>query len=297
MDIKNFKIINKLFCNRYTYKFKYKSLPLYYKFTSMFKGNGTDHTIRTDYEVIISLTSIPSRIDKLWLCVESLLRQSFKPNKIILWLSDEKFCSNKLPQSLKKQQKRGLEIRYCKDLKSHTKYYYTLKENPNQIIVTVDDDIYYSPNMLKDLIDVHNKYPNQIICHRAHKITFNEDGTIKRYNDWGWESPKFNGPSNLLLQTGVSGVLYPPKSLYKDVLNKEKFLDICPKADDVWLKVMALLNNTQIRKVRADSVNFHNIEGTQGENLWSYNISSGGNDKQLIKLIEEYKIDYKKFDD
>ena len=41
--------------------------------------------------VIISLTTIPSRVDKVWLTTESLLRQSRKPDKVLLWLAENEF--------------------------------------------------------------------------------------------------------------------------------------------------------------------------------------------------------------
>ena len=40
------------------------------------------------HKVIVSLTSFPARIDKVYLCINSLLRQSFKADKVILWLAD-----------------------------------------------------------------------------------------------------------------------------------------------------------------------------------------------------------------
>lgn len=289
-----YKVYRKLSFNKYTINIVNNLLPFYYKHT-MFLSNGISKKIQTDHEIIISLTSIPSRIDKLWVCTESLLRQSYKPNRIILWLSKEQFHNKILPNELIKQKQHGLEIRYCSDLKSYKKYYYTLKENPKSIIVTVDDDVFYSSNMLKDLVKVHNKYPKDIICHRAHKILFNDDGSIKKYLNWEWESFGFKGSSHLLLQTGVSGVLYPPESLHKDAFDKEKFMELCPRADDIWLKVMAMLNDTKVRKVRGFSKNFIPIEGSQKENLCSYNINNGGNDEQLKKLIGEYKINYNKF--
>lgn len=289
-----YKIYKRLSYNRYRIKITNIILPFYYKNT-MLLFKPINKNLITNHELIISLTSIPSRVEKLWICIESLLRQSYKPNKIILWLSKNEFNNIILPKELIKQQQRGLEIRYCDDLKSYKKYYYTLKENTNSTIVTVDDDMFYPVNMLKDLVLVHNKYPKDIICHRAHRILFNKDGSIKKYKDWDWESFGFEGSSHLLVQTGVSGVLYPPGCLYIDALNKEKFMKICPKADDMWLKAMAMLNGTKVRKVRKFSKHFIPIDGSQDQNLWNYNMNNGGNDEQLKKLIEEYNINYNMF--
>ena len=42
-------------------------------------------------KVIVSLTSYPKRINTVWITIETLLRQSFKPDKIILWLATDQF--------------------------------------------------------------------------------------------------------------------------------------------------------------------------------------------------------------
>ena len=50
--------------------------------------------------VIISLTSFPARLDTLWQCVESLKRQTVRPEKIILYLSKEQVKEDVLPPPL-----------------------------------------------------------------------------------------------------------------------------------------------------------------------------------------------------
>ncbi len=50
--------------------------------------------------VIVSLTSIPFRLNRLHLVVKSLLIQTNKPKKIILWLDSS--LENKIPNNLKR---------------------------------------------------------------------------------------------------------------------------------------------------------------------------------------------------
>ena len=114
------------------------------------------------------MTSIPDRINKTWITIESLFRQTYKPDRIILWLSKEEFKNFPLPSALKTQQKRGLQIKYCDNLMSYKKIYYTAKENPNSYIVTVDDDIIYAENMLEELVRTYKQNQGCIICNRSH---------------------------------------------------------------------------------------------------------------------------------
>lgn len=86
-----------------------------------------------------------------------------KPDEIILWLAEEQFNGiDSLPKALLEQQKRGLTIRFCDDLRSHKKYYYTMQEYPRDIVILVDDDMFYPKDTIKKLWKLHKKYPNDI---------------------------------------------------------------------------------------------------------------------------------------
>lgn len=52
------------------------------------------------------MTTIPSRIDKVWIPIECMMRQSCKPDKILLWLGKDEFRKVELPDRLKGLQKR-----------------------------------------------------------------------------------------------------------------------------------------------------------------------------------------------
>lgn len=80
------------------------------------------------------------------------MQQTRKANRIILWLSENE-QNKELPMALQLQQARGLEVRYCKDIRSYTKLIPTLKLCPEAIIITVDDDCLYNMDVLTDYID------------------------------------------------------------------------------------------------------------------------------------------------
>ncbi|MBQ6012154.1 MAG: hypothetical protein IJL23_03465, partial [Alphaproteobacteria bacterium] len=178
-----------------------------------FNSNGINRTKR-DKKIIVSLTSFPQRMKDIHYAIFSLLKQTVKPDKIILWLGKDKFPNKEqdLPETLLNLKKFGLTIKWCKDIRSYTKLIPALKEYPDDIIITVDDDIYYPEYLVEKLYKAYLKNKNMVHCLRAHKIKFNQDETILPYNDWEKciqnVKPSFN---NFL--TGVGGVLYPPKCL------------------------------------------------------------------------------------
>lgn len=245
-------------------------------------------------KIIVSLTSIPSRLDKLYLCLETIMRQTMKPDKIILYLGLNT-KEMKLPKKLDDMQKRGLIIKYVEDikLKPHTKYFYSMQDYPNDIIITVDDDILYDKNVIKQLYNSYLKYPEVVSCMRAHKITFDKDNKIDKYNNWKYE---YNGrdaliPNHFLLATGVGAVLYPPHCMPQETFNVENINKLSLNADDIWLKFIEVKNN--IKVVRATDKKYHLvvIKSTQKVALMKRNVQQGENDVFLNNLIDFYKID------
>jgi len=85
--------------------------------------------------------------------------------------------------------------------------------------------------------------------------------------------------------------LYPPNSLYVDVLNAEIFKKYCFLADDIWLNVMARLVGTLVAKSEYIS-NYLPIIYRNNITLNSINISEGFNDMQLKSLREYCIINY-----
>jgi hypothetical protein len=238
--------------------------------------------------LIISLTTFPARINKIWIVIECMLRQTHQPDKIVLWLSKEQFPQlSDLPQSLLKLQKRGLEIVLCDgDLRSHKKYYYTLNSYPDDILITIDDDFIYRTTLINDLVTLYVKHPKAICCDRA-LIIKTVDGEILSYIKW--EPVKRGvGPSFKLFHTSGGGTLYPPKSLSYEVLNKEVFMEHCKYADDVWLNVMAQINKTQTIKTDLDTI-WLPILNKGNSMLTTINVDEGQNDKQLEAVRNYYK--------
>lgn len=246
-------------------------------------------------KVIVSLTSYPKRINDIQYTLFSIFNQSFKPDKIILWLAEEEFPKKEMdiPRSILNFKKLGLEIKWCENIKSYKKLIPSLKEYPNDIIVTADDDIFYPKDWLKKLYDNYLEYPECIIGQRARKMCFDDNGEIDSYNNWKMiENEEY--PSFLNFLTGAGGSLYPPNSLNQQVFDKELFESLCPTGDDIWFWGMAVINKTKFR-IMSDNlalltyVSPAQEVGLLGNNdtLWHIN-SQGKNDDYIKKVIEKF---------
>ena len=247
-----------------------------------------------EHELIISLTSFSQRLDNVYLTIESLMRQTLKASRIILNVCAKDFSEKNIPESLKLQQKRGLEIAYIEeDLGPYTKYYYTLQNNPNSLILTVDDDIMYPVDLVSKLYGAYLEAPNVIHCHRAHRIRKSAKGQVLPYKQWDFNT-QFSQASFDIFPTGVGGVLYFPGCFDQDILNKELFLELAPGADDVWLKAMSLKKGILCKKVpdvRSWMLRFPLIPDSQVVSLKRTNKKkSGGNNEKITKVFNQFDL-------
>lgn len=247
-----------------------------------------------DHEIVVSLTSYEKRIGDAYLCVESLLQQSLRPDRIILWLSRSNFPNGKVPALLRKQESRGLEIIFTdEDLGPYKKYVYALERFPRSLVITVDDDILYPVDMVEQLYDAWLENPETIQCHRAHAMRLDKPGQLAPYRKWA-SCPPGRPPSSLVFPTGVCGVLYFPGALHEDATNRDQFLRLCPMADDIWLKAMSLKNGTLSAVVddpRYWKDRFLTITGSQCMALKQENWKRGrGNDEKLAAVFAEYDL-------
>lgn len=251
-------------------------------------NNGDFSHLKRENKIIVSLTSYRERFKKLPITIYSLLNQTLKPDKIILWIDNETEDLTTIPYEITRFIKNGLEIRFVKDIKSYTKVIYTFKEYPDSIIVTADDDIYYRKNWLRKLYHSYIAHTEDIHVHRAHRILIN-NGSILPYEQWNKHTNEETARYDNFL-TGVGGVLYPPNCFTKEVLREDIFLKYAPNADDIWFWVMALTNNRKIRVVKNHYKNLiltDFIRHFSKNNLYSKN-RNGGNDKQLKNLMKFY---------
>jgi hypothetical protein len=236
--------------------------------------------------LIISLTSFPGRYKSLHRTLKSLLSQSVRPDQVILWIAAEHQAS--LTPAILDLQRRGLTIASCDNrLRSHNKYIHTRRLHPQAFIATADDDTYYRPGWLAELLADYDPAQRVIPCHRVHKIKLMPDGRPAAYRDWVWESSETT-PSTLIFPTGVGGVLYPPDCLPAEVDDEARILALCPRADDVWLYWMALRNGYLFRRTRNWHPLHHWWRSQQEGLMWGNVYNDDGNDQQIKAMIGAY---------
>ena len=263
------------------YNFRYKFLPISYGVAKQ----------ELNTPIIVSLTSYPARFPTLHICLKSILNQTMKPTKVILWL-DKDVSLDSVPKKVLKLQKKGLIIRSeGEPLKPHKKYFHAMKEFKNTCIVTVDDDVIYTRDMLASLYTSYQKHPDCISARRVHKIQYDINNKAVDYNSWVYDCKKDPGPSKQLIATGVGGVLYPPHIFDMDSenFNPKNIMDNAWSVDDIWLKFVE--NSLNIPVVWVPNKQTHPIYITDKSlaktSLYISNVHNNHNDV-AIKNCEQF---------
>jgi hypothetical protein len=237
--------------------------------------------------VVVSLTTIASRIKVAHITIRSILVQQTMPKKVVLWLHEG--FKGKLPKSLRKIEGELFEVKFTSDDFSHLKLLHSLEAFPDDTIVTIDDDMIYPPNFLRLLYESHLKHPNDIISNHTRKISYDASGNLVPYVQWPHIKIQPDNAKSLML-LGVFGVLYPPYALDKRVGDVKLLTELAPKADDLWFTAMAILANTTIRLPLQRPENPVLILGTQKISLKRTNKTKNLNSVQWESLSEYFDI-------
>lgn len=252
-----------------------------------------DDTRKSIKKLVVSLTSYGDRVNELKYTLFSLVNQTIRPEKILVWLSKTEFSKENLPKELLNFENYDVEFKFCDDIKSYKKLIFTLEEYHDYYIITADDDLYYKKDWLEKLWNKHIECPNKVVTHIAHEIKFSEDKLLLPYKRW---KSAVNKNSCFLFPTTGGGVLYHKSFLYKDVLNIKLFSKLSPKADDVWFYFMVLSQGTEICLVdkpynKLKCVDVYKEYGLNDKSsLQHENVEQNLNDVQIRNIMSYYNI-------
>lgn len=251
-----------------------------------------------DVKITVSLTSYPGRIGTVHETINTLLTQTSKPDRVVLWLAESQFPNREkdLPRCLRTLEQYGLTIKWCADLKSYKKLLPSLKEYPKDLIITADDDQLYAPVMIERLLESYAKNLKCIHTILSMKMIYSGCESFTPYNTWKYDDGFADSFDNLLM--GGSGALYPPNALDKEVFNEDVFQTIAPTVDDIWFWAMATKKGTRVCHVKGGTEDMlvQNPRASMTDALWNTNIDSGsGNDAQLAAIVKRYPELLKRF--
>ena len=163
--------------------------------------------------VIVSFTTLPSRIDRIGPMVASLRAQTRAPDEIRLCLppaSVRESAAYVVPPWL--AGARVTIVRTARDWGSATKLLPCLVEggHPDDVIVTVDDDVVYEPHLVEDLLAASRAHPDGVVS----MMGVDAGGRFVH-------AEHLAGPAEVVLVGGYRGVLYKRRFFDADALERE----------------------------------------------------------------------------
>lgn len=274
------------FCKKHNVHFDFKEV--------VDKGITTE---KRNPRLVVSLTTFPARINLVYKTISTLMHQTLKADEIVLWLADSQFPNRELPENLTRLQEYGLSIKWCDDIRSFKKLIPSLKEYPEDIIVTVDDDNYYDERLLEYLYTSYLKNPQSIHARQAFRVKSDKNFKLSiKSRSYVYDNTYL--PSYLNEPVGCGGVLYPPHCLHSNVLNQDEFMEIIPTNDDIWFWAHALRNNTKIEVIKNNyKLKMFVIENSQEDSLWKHNMlntTTGLNGNDAVNLMKDRFEEVKK---
>lgn len=237
-----------------------------------------------DGAAMVSLTSYGTRLDVVAYTIESIAAGQVRPRRFVLWIQEPDLYEAR-SASLRRLERRGLEVRLTDMLGPHTKYFPSLPlALADQLpLITADDDTIYPRSWLAGLLVAGRDHPDAVNCYRASVVALRQ-GVIAPYASW----PRCNdaAPSPTHFATGVSGIRYPLTMLAALADKGTEFVDRCPRADDIWLHWVALRSGIPVRQISARARHFPYLPGTQETTLVKENVGQGANDRYIAGLYE-----------
>ena len=259
--------------------------------------------------IYISLTSIFGNQDVLLKTLQSILHQTKLPDKIFIYLSSEPFLqdigfknkeiTNINLNNLFNRYKDLIEIKWVDNIGSYRKLIPILEEkiitNENSIIITIDDDVEYNKDLIKEMVDSYLENECVVSC-RTHNM-YGMDLCNNKNISYEDRENKFIKKDLYNFHTGKGAVLYP-LYLFRDrlVLNK-KMYSLIPTTDDIWFNYCRILNNIDCVSLN-DNFNFLEKDNETKFGLSiNYNCGKnhGKNTKDMNIILNELKINKYRF--
>jgi len=205
--------------------------------------------------VVVSLTTIPNRINKILPTLKSLTDQTVSPTVIYLAIPEHSKRENKpyiIPNFIS-ECKNITIISSAMDYGPITKLLPALikeKKSPNTIIIAVDDDNIYPKNFVETFCNEHLKNPKQALTLCGRNLTSDLKWPI---NQKSLKGTYIKTPTPIEIAMGCGGIMVKPEffednfTLYSNVPEEAIYVD------DIWINGHLAKNKVQRYVIPIDS--------------------------------------------
>ena len=225
---------------------------------AIIKKHDYDHFLPLyDRKIIISLSSDPNHIQNVSSVLETIFNQTRLPDKIVLWLGIQQYPNQRddIPEELiTLNAEDKLDIEFCENLQAHNNYYYAFIKYPDDLIITIGDDLLYNKDMVEKLFLSSIVYPEAVSTMNADLMLIDEEGIPLPYSDW-FKNTNIcvRAPSLQLCPLSDAGTIYSPKLFKGDCFDKQIIENLCPSSNDIWLKFAEIYSDIPVVLVQKNN--------------------------------------------
>lgn len=194
------------------------------------------HLNTPNENVIISLTTIPSRSNKIIPTLNSLLNQSI-PARIHIHIPEkancEPFLKYDFPQEIQNHPNISI-IKHALDFGPAMKFIPAIQQNKGKYILVVDDDNIYPFDLVKNLLGWSERDPSKVYCTRGwvHTLDYKWETTNTIFSD------RISQPEPVSVITGCGGYMISPQIADKLKMFISDYQNVpreCQLMDDIWI--------------------------------------------------------------
>ena len=216
---------------------------------------------------VITMTSWTGRIKYMGEAIfRFMTTQTVKPDVFYLWLAEEEFPDKEadLPTNLLHICRYfHVMIKWIKDNEYCHKRWYVYPSHYNDLVISIDDDVFYDTKLIEQAQSMASKYRSLIInCGDYLYPILSYDNSIQRV----FLPPMPDIPSKTIQLCGQCIVLphsFPLESISTDAIALRKHY--CKKCDECWLTPYIVNSDTRIMTHKWNNTI---INGTQDNATW-----------------------------
>ena len=229
--------------------------------------------------LVVSMTSYGSRIRWCYFAIESIIQSGCLPSDVYLWISK----GSEVTPSLQRLAKRGLNIMFVDDQRSHTKYCYlgsVILSDTQLGYLLADDDLIYPRDWYPRLVSAAKSEPSIPAVSFGAQLS-SKDGTVSFSHSPGVGNESDTSTNDLLFHPfSGSGLYIPGKVLQSVNCDPDSFMVSSPSNDDIWLHREFFRLGLPVRDLGGKTMP-PSIPFVAGDGLFITNWAGGQNEVQL----------------
>lgn len=233
--------------------------------------------------ILVSLTTTSQRLHLCRMTLASLLLQSRKPDRILVWISERPYLRDqgitdaaRLDAIRRDLAPLGniIEFRWTHNIGPYRKLMPTLQTcQRDDLIVTADDDIFYGEHWLERLLGAFGQAnqdgDNYMVAARVRAVLANPLGRNRSYLSWPVINTAEDLTDQFVVTFGGGAVLRKSFFMSGDIRNVD-YLRLAPTADDLWCSKLLIRNEITVRTVPEALAELNFVEHDDG--LLNYNV-------------------------